>query len=145
MEEVIRGYFDACNTGDADAVAKFFAPGAVHYFPPGEPIVVVHVERADPSAFSDRMVVRGHRVGRYSVLRCAAPAVPNGIVALSLVLVREYDCQVHLNASWTSGSPVARAFRFIFFGEGDTARLVEYIKNRALKNSEQDDIVVHVA
>jgi hypothetical protein len=34
MEEVIRGYFDACNTGDADAVARFFAPGAVHYFPP---------------------------------------------------------------------------------------------------------------
>src|SRR5207302_124352 len=34
MEEVIRGYFDACNTGDADAVATFFAPGAVHYFPP---------------------------------------------------------------------------------------------------------------
>ena len=34
MEDVIRGYFDACNTGDADAVAKFFAPGAVHYFPP---------------------------------------------------------------------------------------------------------------
>ena len=28
MEEVIRGYFDACNTGDADAVATFFAPGA---------------------------------------------------------------------------------------------------------------------
>src|SRR6266699_627938 len=34
MEDVIRGYFDACNTGDADAVATFFAPGAVHYFPP---------------------------------------------------------------------------------------------------------------
>jgi SnoaL-like domain len=34
MEEAIRGYFDACNTGDADAVAAFFAPGAVHYFPP---------------------------------------------------------------------------------------------------------------
>jgi methyltransferase len=34
MEETIRGYFDACNTGDADAVAAFFAPGAVHYFPP---------------------------------------------------------------------------------------------------------------
>ena len=34
MEEVIRGYFDACNWGDPDAVAKYFAPGAVHYFPP---------------------------------------------------------------------------------------------------------------
>ncbi len=116
----------------------------VHYFPPGEPIVVVHVERADPSAFSDRMLVTGHRVGSYSVLRCAAPAIPNGIVALSLVLVREYNCQVHLNASWTSGSPVARAVRFIIFGEGDTARLVEYIKSRALPEAEQDEIIVHV-
>ena len=34
MEEVIRGYFDACNSGDAAAVAAYFAPGAVHYFPP---------------------------------------------------------------------------------------------------------------
>jgi ketosteroid isomerase-like protein len=34
MEEAIRGYFDACNTGDAGAVAAYFAPGAVHYFPP---------------------------------------------------------------------------------------------------------------
>jgi ketosteroid isomerase-like protein len=34
MEEAIRGYFDACNTGDAAAVAAYFAPGAVHYFPP---------------------------------------------------------------------------------------------------------------
>ena len=34
MEKAIRGYFDACNTGDADAVAAYFAPGAVHYFPP---------------------------------------------------------------------------------------------------------------
>ena len=35
MEETIRAYFDACNSGDADAVAAFFTPEAVHYFPPG--------------------------------------------------------------------------------------------------------------
>lgn len=35
MEAAIRGYFDACNSGDADAVAAFFTPDAVHYFPPG--------------------------------------------------------------------------------------------------------------
>lgn len=35
MEETIRGYFDACNTGDAHAVAAFFTADAVHYFPPG--------------------------------------------------------------------------------------------------------------
>lgn len=35
MEKTIRDYFDACNSGDADAVAAFFTPDAVHYFPPG--------------------------------------------------------------------------------------------------------------
>jgi methyltransferase len=34
MEQAIRDYFDACNAGDAAAVAACFAPGAVHYFPP---------------------------------------------------------------------------------------------------------------
>ncbi len=34
MEQVIRDYFTACNTGNAQAVAAYFAPGAVHYFPP---------------------------------------------------------------------------------------------------------------
>ena len=28
-------YFDACNSGDADAVAEYFTPDAVHYFPAG--------------------------------------------------------------------------------------------------------------
>lgn len=35
MERAIRGYFDACNAGDADAIAAFFTDDAVHYFPPG--------------------------------------------------------------------------------------------------------------
>lgn len=35
MEDTIRAYFDACNSGDAGAVAAFFTPDAVHYFPPG--------------------------------------------------------------------------------------------------------------
>jgi hypothetical protein len=35
MGEAIHGYIAACNTGDADAIAAFFAPGAVHYFPQG--------------------------------------------------------------------------------------------------------------
>ena len=35
MEQAIRRYYAACNTGDVEAVAAFFAPGAVHYVPPG--------------------------------------------------------------------------------------------------------------
>src|SRR5215472_15219308 len=35
MEQAIRRYYAACNTGDVEAVAAFFTPGAVHYVPPG--------------------------------------------------------------------------------------------------------------
>ncbi len=35
MEQTIREYFAACNSGDAAAVAAFFTVDGVHYFPPG--------------------------------------------------------------------------------------------------------------
>lgn len=35
MERLIRAYIEACNEGDAEAVAACFEPDAVHYFPPG--------------------------------------------------------------------------------------------------------------
>ena len=35
-ERTIRDYFDACTAGDARAIASFFAPDAVHYFPDGD-------------------------------------------------------------------------------------------------------------
>ena len=35
MEQRIRDYFDACNTGDPAQIAPHFEPDAVHYFPPG--------------------------------------------------------------------------------------------------------------
>lgn len=35
MEAAVRGYFDACNAADAGAIAAYFVPDAVHYFPPG--------------------------------------------------------------------------------------------------------------
>ena len=33
------GYYAACNTGDAEAVAACFAPGAVHYVLPGTGLI----------------------------------------------------------------------------------------------------------
>ncbi|MFB6310020.1 MAG: nuclear transport factor 2 family protein [Salinirussus sp.] len=35
MEQRLRDYFAACNTGEAEAIATHFTPDAVHYFPPG--------------------------------------------------------------------------------------------------------------
>ncbi|MFB6102093.1 MAG: nuclear transport factor 2 family protein [Haloplanus sp.] len=35
IETTIREYFEACNAGDVEEIASFFAADAVHYFPPG--------------------------------------------------------------------------------------------------------------
>ncbi|MCJ8159012.1 nuclear transport factor 2 family protein (plasmid) [Sphingomonas sp. LaA6.9] len=35
MEQWIRDYFDACNSGDIERIAAFFEADGVHYFPPG--------------------------------------------------------------------------------------------------------------
>lgn len=35
MEAHIRGYMDACTSGEAEAIARYFEPEAVHYFPAG--------------------------------------------------------------------------------------------------------------
>ncbi|MDB5699705.1 MAG: nuclear transport factor 2 family protein [Alphaproteobacteria bacterium] len=35
MEQIIRAYFDACNSGDVERIARYFTPDAVHYFPSG--------------------------------------------------------------------------------------------------------------
>jgi hypothetical protein len=35
LERRIRGYFDDCNSGDAERIAANFEPDAIHYFPPG--------------------------------------------------------------------------------------------------------------
>ncbi len=35
MEQWIRDYFDACNSGDVARIASYFEPDGVHYFPPG--------------------------------------------------------------------------------------------------------------
>jgi ketosteroid isomerase-like protein len=36
LESLLRGYFDACNAGDAKTMAACFTPDAVHYFPANE-------------------------------------------------------------------------------------------------------------
>ena len=34
LERTVRGYMDACTSGDADAIAAWMTPDARHFFPP---------------------------------------------------------------------------------------------------------------
>ena len=37
IERAVRGYVDACNSGDANRIKSYFTTNAVHYFPQGSP------------------------------------------------------------------------------------------------------------
>ena len=69
-ERTIRDYFDACTAGDAQAIASFFAPDAVHYFPDGDSYPDGSPQRAllDVNEVVGEMLVLLHREAeRHSV------------------------------------------------------------------------------
>jgi hypothetical protein len=103
-----------------------------HGLDPKERIYFLELERGDASEFSDCLCVRGERVGAYSVLRAQSPVVPNAIAALLIFLEKKTGRVPHAYFSWTEGNPIGNLFRFLFFGQGDTAPLTHEVLRRAV-------------
>jgi hypothetical protein len=107
--------------------------------------IFLEVEPEDVSEFSDTVLeVTGHEVDGHRVLRCKSLAVPNAIAALLLHLRDKTKKMPHVYFGWTEGHPIIYTFKFIFFGEGETATLTREI----IRSSESNDFrrpLVHVA
>lgn len=88
----------------------------------------LEVEVSDSSDFvGDRLWVEGVEVNGVRVLRCTSPAIPNAIAALLLHLRDQNSVLPHAYFGWTEGNPLAYIFKFLFFGEGETAPLTREI------------------
>lgn len=108
-----------------------------HHIPPGEPIILLEVQPGDASEFSDKLEVRGVRVGPYRVLRCQSPAVPNAIAAL-LIDIRDRSGKLpHVYFGWTEGNPIVYVLKFIAFGEGDTAPVTREVLRQSIADPSQ--------
>ncbi|MBS1994142.1 MAG: amino acid transporter, partial [Cyanobacteria bacterium SZAS LIN-3] len=82
----------------------------------------------DASEFnSERLKVEGERIGRYRVMRCTSPAIPNAIAAILLNIRDITGKQPHVYLGWTEGNPVLYVIKFIFLGEGETAPVTREI------------------
>lgn len=102
-----------------------------HRLPPDERVLFVEIQPGDVSEFSDVLRVAGVDVQGHHVLRCVSPAVPNAIAALLLYL-RDQTGQVpHAYFGWTEGNPIAYLFKFLAFGEGDTAPVTREVLRQA--------------
>jgi len=95
------------------------------------PILFLEVEVSDPSEFEEVLEVRGVEVDSHKVLRAESSTVPNAIADILLHVRDATGKEPHRYFDWTEGNPIANIFRYLLFGEGDTAPVTHEILREA--------------
>jgi hypothetical protein len=148
IEEASRGTIriitNRCDRGDADEYRmKEKEKREDNHIPAEEPILFFEVTPSDASEFSGVLKIRGEKVDGYRVLRTESPAVPNAIAAFLLHLRNKTEKLPHVYFGWSEGNPLAYLFKYIAFGEGDTAPTTHEVLRQAEKDPEKRP-TVHV-
>jgi hypothetical protein len=142
--EQIRIVANRCDCGDVEEYeTKEREKRDDNHIPALAPVLFFEVKPKDASEFSGVLKVQGVDVGGYRVLRTESPAVPNAIAAFLLHLRDTTGKIPHAYFGWTEGNPLAYLFRYIAFGEGDTAPVTHEVLRQAEDNPEKRP-VVHV-
>jgi len=134
----IRIIANRCQTGDErEYFLKEKEAREDNHIPAGDRILFLEVEVCDASEFTDVLEVKGVEVHGYKVLRAQSSTVPNAIAAFLLYL-RDTTGQIpHCYFSWSEGNPIQYLFRYIVFGEGDTAPVTHEVLRQAEADPER--------
>ncbi len=142
IEEASRGEIriiaNRCQAGDElEYRMKEKEQREDNHIPQDAPVLFLEVKVCDASDFSDVMKVKGVEVDGYKVLRAESAAVPNAIAAFLLYLRNRTGKIPHAYFGWSEGNPLAYIFKYIAFGEGDTAPVTREVLRQAEDDPEQ--------
>jgi hypothetical protein len=102
-----------------------------NHIPRDVPIIFLEVDVDDASEFEEVLEVKGVEVGSHKVMRAVSSVVPNAIAALLLHLRDATGKTPHCYFGWLEGNPIVYLFRFLLFGEGDTAPVTHEVLREA--------------
>jgi hypothetical protein len=119
------------NGASPDEYARKLATARQSHHLPDDHVLFLEVRPGDASEFSDVLDVSGVNVGRFRVLRCTSPAIPNAIAGLLLDLRDRTSAIPHAYFGWTEGNPIAYLLKFLALGEGDTAPVCREVLRKA--------------
>jgi hypothetical protein len=109
--------------------------------PSDEPVLFLEVEVCDASEFTDVMEIKGITIHGYHVLRAESSTVPNAIAAFLLHLRDTTGKIPHCYFTWAEGNPILYLFKYIVFGEGDTAPLTREVLRQAESDPERRPMI----
>jgi hypothetical protein len=112
-----------------------------NHIPLDDSILFLEIQISDASEFSEKITVKGVRVGEYRILRAQSAAVPNAIAAILLSIRDRTGKLPHAYFGWIEGNPIQYLMRFLLFGEGDTAVVTREVIRRSEKNPQQRPII----
>jgi hypothetical protein len=95
------------------------------------PTMFLEVLPADSSDFEEDLVVEGHVVHGFRVLRVRSGNVPNTIAATLLAIRDVAGVVPGVYFEWNEGSPIRNAIRFVFTGVGDVAPVTREVLREA--------------
>jgi hypothetical protein len=150
LDEAAENFIKEANRGEIRIIANRRQTGdALEYelkekeqrednhIPKEDPVLFLEVKVCDASDFSDVMKIKGCEVDGYKVLRAESAAVPNAIAAFLLDLRNRTGKIPHAYFGWSEGNPLAYLFKYIAFGEGDTAPVTHEVLRQAEEDPEQ--------
>ncbi|MDQ5964040.1 MAG: hypothetical protein QG625_194, partial [Cyanobacteriota bacterium erpe_2018_sw_39hr_WHONDRS-SW48-000098_B_bin.30] len=105
--------------------------------------IFLEVSLSDPSEFTGNCLqITGHMVNGVRVFKCSSPAIPNAIAAILLNLRDRTGTIPHAYFGWTEGNPLSYVFKYIFFGEGETAPVCREILREVERNPCSRPVVI---